>query len=400
LTRVAIIGAGPYGLSIGAYLRHAAVEPLVFGEPMESWRRNMPDGMLLRSRFRSSHIANPDGDLGIDAWEADTGTPRAEPIPLERFIDYGCWYQQRAVPDVDRRRVRTLSRGDRGFRLTLEDGEEVEAERVVVAGGINPFAYSPPLFEGFPESLVSHSSRHAELEKFAGQEVLVVGGGQSALETVALLHEAGAKARLVARASGLVWLVGQRAWDSLLPPTDVGGRLSGWLAATPGALRWCPPSTRSWVTTRCTIPAGADWLLSRAEAVPLEVGREVTSVEAADEGVKVGFADGESLPFAHIILCTGFRVDLRRYDFLGHDVLDALELANGAPRLGRGLESSLPGLHVVGAAATRSFGPIMRFVVGTWYAAPAVARAISGARQRPAYLAYRPRVGAHRIRRG
>jgi NADPH-dependent 2,4-dienoyl-CoA reductase/sulfur reductase-like enzyme len=399
MTAVAIIGAGPYGISIAAYLRHAGVEPHVFGETMESWRRNMPEGMKLRSRIRSSHIANPGGELGIDAWEAETGTPRAEPMPIERFISYGCWYQQKAVPAVDRRRVRSLSLADGGFALSLDDGEEVAAERVVVAGGITPFAYSPPLFQGLPEDLVSHSSVHSDLGKFAGRDVLVVGGGQSALETTALLNEGGAKPQLVARAADLVWLRPPRASEPMLPPTDVGGRVSGWLAATPGALRRGPVSTRRWVTARCTVPAGADWLVSRLERVPLQVGREVTSLEPVGDGVEVGFGDGESSRFDHIVVCTGYRVDLRRYDFLAPELLDRLELANGAPRLGRGLESSLPGLHVGGAAATSSFGPIMRFVVGTWYAAPAVAQAISGARQRPAHFAYRPRVGPHRTRR-
>jgi thioredoxin reductase len=398
MTAVAIIGAGPYGISIAAYLRHAGVDAHVFGEPMESWRRHMPEGMKLRSRVRSSHIAHPGGELGIDAWASETGERQVEPMPLESFVSYGCWYQQRAVPDVDRRRVRKLSLGGGGLSLALDDGEEIVAERVVVAGGINPFAYSPPLFRGFPDSLVSHSSQHAELGKFSDREVLVVGGGQSALETAALLHEAGAKPRLVARAEDLVWLTGKRAWEPILPPTDVGGRVSGWLAATPGAMRRGPASARRWVTARCTVPAGAAWLFSRLENVPLQVGREVTSVEPAGDGVQVDFADGERSRFDHIIVCTGYRVDLRRYGFLAPELLGGLELVNGAPRLARGLESSVPGLHVVGAAASSSFGPIMRFVVGTWYAAPAVARAISGARQRPAHLAYRPRLGRHRTR--
>jgi cation diffusion facilitator CzcD-associated flavoprotein CzcO len=396
MTAVAIIGAGPYGISIAAYLRHAGVDAHVFGEPMESWRRHMPRGMMLRSRIRSSHIAHPHGDLGIDAWEADTGAKRLEPMPLEEFISYGCWYQQQAVPDVDPRRVQNLSTAGKGFSLTLDDGEEILAERVVVAAGITPFAFCPDLFRGFPNSLVSHSSQHSELGKFAGQDVLVVGGGQSALETAALLHEAGAKPRLVARAGDLVWLQGQQAWEKVLPPTDVGGRVSGWMAATPGALSRFPVATRAWVTTRCTVPAGAGWLRPRVEEVPLEVGREVTTIESASDSLRVAFDDGERSTVDHIVLCTGYRVDLGRYDFLAPEVLRGLELANGAPRLRRGLESSIPGLHIAGAATTRSFGPIMRFVVGTWYAAPAVARAITGARQRPAHLSYRPRLGRSR----
>jgi hypothetical protein len=45
--------------------------------------------------------------------------------------------------------------------------------------------------------------------------------------------------------------------------------------------------------------------------------------------------------------------------------------------LGRGLESSVPGLYIMGAPAAWSFGPIMRFVSGSWYAGTAIARSIS-----------------------
>jgi hypothetical protein len=41
----------------------------------------------------------------------------------------------------------------------------------------------------------------------------------------------------------------------------------------------------------------------------------------------------------------------------------------GYPILGRGFESSIPGLHFLGAPAAWSFGPTMRFVSGSWYAA-------------------------------
>ena len=88
------------------------------------------------------------------------------------------------------------------------------------------------------------------------------------------------------------------------------------------------------------------------------------------------------------MLGTGYEVDARRYPFLSDQLVDRLEIRDGLPVLRPGLESSVRGLHFVGAPASGSFGPIMRFVIGTWYAAPALTRQVLGRRQRLLSLSY------------
>jgi cation diffusion facilitator CzcD-associated flavoprotein CzcO len=366
---------------------------------MGSWRHNMPVGMVLRSRVRSSHIADPRFELGLDAWAAATGSSLSEPVPLESYLAYGDWFQRQAVPDVDNRRVARVSAGGSGFVLTLEDGEELSTSRVVVAAGIAPFAFQPPLFRELPEELIFHSAYVPDLARFAGRRVLVVGGGQSALETAALLAEAGADAKLVARAAGLVWLPPLGRTDArtrinqmITPPTDVGGRVSGWIAAIPGVARRVPARIRAWASQRALAPMGAHVLRARLEGVPLELQRTISSAEPGDDSVRVTYDDGAADEVDRVILCTGYRVEISRYGFLGDELLARIERRNGSPRLRPGLESSVPGLYFAGAPAASSFGPIMRFVVGTWYAAPAISRAIADTRQRPRYVSYRPRV--------
>ena len=56
---VTIIGAGPYGLSAGAFLKSKGLGVRVFGKPMEFWADKMPKGMLLRSPREASTIADP-----------------------------------------------------------------------------------------------------------------------------------------------------------------------------------------------------------------------------------------------------------------------------------------------------------------------------------------------------
>ena len=137
---VTIIGAGPYGLSSAAYLRGAGVETRVFGEPMAFWENQMPAGMCLRSTWDASHIADPGRDLTLDAYCRTNGDHIAKPIPLCRFVAYGHWYRRRVVPDLERQGVRSIETDEKGFRISLNEGESFTSRRVVVATGISSFA--------------------------------------------------------------------------------------------------------------------------------------------------------------------------------------------------------------------------------------------------------------------
>jgi cation diffusion facilitator CzcD-associated flavoprotein CzcO/predicted ATP-grasp superfamily ATP-dependent carboligase len=394
---VVVIGAGPCGLAATAHLRAAGVPTRCFGEPLEAWRDHMPAGMLLRSSRRATHIAFPGRGLSIDRYEsAGRATLRTPTLTREEFIEYGRWFQQMAVPDVDRRVISSVDADDGGYRLLLGDGEELQASRVVVAAGIAPFAHRPAPFAGLPPELVSHTAEHADLGQIARGRVIVIGGGQSALESAALLSELGADVELLVRSASIRWL----ADDTLaangdggripipLPPTGVGGRATGWVAATPDLFRRLSSSLQDAVSARCIAPAGSGWLKPRLEDVTISCGRSVLSAEADRGRVALALDDGSVRSADHVLLGTGYKVDVSRYAFLGPTITASLLTANGYPVLGAGLESSLPGLHFLGAPAAFTFGPIMRFVVGTWYAAPALAARVSGTRQPPLNLSF------------
>jgi cation diffusion facilitator CzcD-associated flavoprotein CzcO len=116
--------------------------------------------------------------------------------------------QEQVAPDVDRRLVAALEAGPGGYRLTLADGAAISARRVVVAAGIELFANRPAVSDGLPSELASHTGDHQDFRRFRGSRVLVVGGGQSALEYAALLHESGAHAEVAVRQDQLHWLNG------------------------------------------------------------------------------------------------------------------------------------------------------------------------------------------------
>lgn len=381
---MAVIGAGPYGLVAAAHLRHAGVETHVFGDPMGFWRDQMPRGMLLRSPRRATHLSDPHRALTLDEWARERGAPLVDPTPLSDFLAYGEWFARRAVPDVDRRHVRRVEVASTRFRLSLDDGSEVDAGRVVVAAGLFPFPHRPEIFAELGTSLVSHACDHAELGTFAGQRVLVVGGGQSALESAALLHEEGAEVEVAVRAGGIFWLPdkdgGTRLHDRAYPPTGVGGIRTGWVAAVPDVFRRLPQRQRPSIFAGCLRPAGAHWLRPRLANVRLTIGREVTAAHGRGGSAALTLSDGSSRTVDHVLLATGYRIDIARYPFLPAELLAKVRLDRGRPHLGVGLESTLAGLHFLGAPAEGSFGPIMRFVTGSSYAAPALTSRVVGRR--------------------
>jgi NADPH-dependent 2,4-dienoyl-CoA reductase/sulfur reductase-like enzyme len=383
---VAVIGAGPYGLATTVQLRRAGVDARVFGDPMSFWRA-MPKGMFLRSNWSATNMIERSGELSLEAYRAETGDRFSTPVPLDRFVAYGDWVQRRAVPDVDRRQVRRLSRRDGAFALELEDGERLEARRVVVACGIGRFAWRPRGFEDLAPELVSHTGEHADLARFRGRRVAVIGGGQSALESAALLHEAGADVEVFVRRPAIVYLRGGIVHRILGPlshvayaPTDVGPLWYSRLVAMPALFGLLPRRLQTPIARRCIRPACAKWTRPRLEGIPLHLGCAVLSAAASDGGVRLALGDGRSHDADHVLLGTGYRVDIARYRFLAPELLRSIRRVDGYPVLARGLESSVPGLHFAGATAAWSFGPIMRFVSGSWYSARAVAQVAAAAR--------------------
>lgn len=386
---VTILGAGPYGLAAAAHLQTIkGLELRVFGEPMSFWERNMPVGMFLRSNWTATQIADPNQAWTLEAYQSATGDQFSQPVPLRDFVRYGQWFQRHAIPDLDRRRITRIEFGPKGFRLTLSDGDVIASHRVVVAAGIGGFAWRPPMFDILPSSQASHTSEHSDLSMFSGKHVLVVGAGQSALESAALLREGGAAAAVVARSSRIHWLQG---WTSktlhhrlgkftrqiLYAPTDVGPAGISQLMARPDVLRCLPRGLQDKLRKRAVRPAGARWLVNRLKDVPIDLGRTVVAVASMGEQVKVRLDDGSERLVDHVLLGTGYRVDVSKYDFLAPELTNSLSRSNGYPRLKQGLETSIPGLHIFGAPAAWSFGPLMQFVSGARYASRALTRVIA-----------------------
>jgi lysine/ornithine N-monooxygenase len=385
---IAIIGAGPYGLSAAAHLDAAdGFDIRVLGKPMSFWEQQMPRGMLLRSPYVASNLSDPERALTLDGYQSDIGEAVLRPVALEKFVDYGRWFQRQAAPQLDTRTATRVERANgSGFRIDLDDGRQLTARRVVVAAGIMPFARYPKQFSGLPNDLVSHSSEHQDLDLFAGRKVIVVGGGQSALESAALLHETGADTEVLVRHSRIYYLRRLPKLHKLGPltkalfaPAEVGPAGISRFVSAPHWYRRLPRKLQDRWAVRSLRPAGAAWLESRLTEVPIATGRHVAAVRVVGEQVELTLDDGTVRVCDHVLLATGYQVDISRYPFLGTRLLERVQRTNGYPHLSTGFETSVPGLYFLGAPSAWSYGPLMRFVAGTEFAAPTISKAIFAA---------------------
>jgi thioredoxin reductase len=385
---VAIVGAGPYGLATAAHLRASNVSIRVFGEAMAFWRRNMPRGMKLRSPWIATHIADPLGRHKLDEYFDETALPLPELLPLANFIDYGAWFQKRVAPDLDARTVMKVTPLDHGFHLALDDGGSAYARRVVMAAGLRDHEYRPPQFDSLPRPLVMHSSEHTDSDCFRGRHVAVIGCGQSACESAALLHEAGAHVEIICRGA-LVWnadpakrnalrkTVRSMLGKALIPPSQVGPFPFNWAVEAPGLIRRLSAQSRDRLNKHCLRATAILWLRPRLQDVPVNEGRCILQARRDGDGIALTLDNG-TRRFDHVLLATGYRIDIDKMSILDPALRGGIARHGGMPVLSGTFESSVAGLHFAGAAAVASFGPLLRFIAGAGFAARRIARSASG----------------------
>jgi cation diffusion facilitator CzcD-associated flavoprotein CzcO len=388
-----VVGAGPYGLSTAAHLIGRGLHIAVFGQTLELWRRHMPRGMFLRSHWWATELSDPRRRYGFARFFHESGHRPCYPIPRDLFVEYGLWFQRHAVPEVDPAYVAAIERAAGGFRLMLDDGRSVLSTAVIVATGLRGYAHRPAEFAHLPCELVTHSSDHDDFRCFQGRVVIVVGGGQSAIESAALLNEAGARVHVVARRP-IAWREPDRDGARSLLERIVAPRAS----IAPGWRHWCLdrapyaffqlPQTIKDRYNGGYSSGAADWLRARIHGkVTIYERRTMKRIARANAGngeaVCAMLSDGTSLVADHVILATGFKVDLDRLAYLDPRLRMQIRTDGRVPVLNSRFETSVPGLYFAGMTTLPAFGPLYRFVAG----APATARRIARAVHAPRFSA-------------
>ena len=383
---VAVIGAGPYGLSVAAHIADKTKRISVFGTPMQTWRTQMPSGMRLKSEGFASTLYDPKGEFPLAKFCQERGLPYADiglPVKRSIFADYGQEFARRYVPSLEDRTLVSLRQTGAGFELEMADGKIEQAKKVVCAVGITHYAYVAPPLDHLPPELMSHSSLHHDLSVFAGQRVAVVGGGASAADCAAELAMAGAHTHLLTRRPALRFHTPPKPRtlkDKIQRPMSTIG--PGWKSRLctdmPLMFHAMPESFRVDVTRRYLGPAPCWFIREQVEtSVTVHPNVQITSARAEDGHAVLDFSCPEgtgTLEVDHILAATGYRVDLSKLRFLDGATRGQIKTAAGAPALSPWFESTIPGLFFVGPSAANSFGPLLRFACGAEFTSKRMAR--------------------------
>lgn len=179
--KVAILGSGPAGLTAALYASRAELEPLVIEGGGGEDPTDVPGGQLMLTSDVDNYPGFPEGILGPDLMER----------MRKQAARFGTEFAKGAVRDIDLK--------GRPFLLTLEEGQ-VHAETLIVASGARA------RWLGLPEELAFRTqigglSACATCDGFfyKGKEVLVVGGGDTAMEEATFLTKFATKVTIIHR---------------------------------------------------------------------------------------------------------------------------------------------------------------------------------------------------------
>ena len=179
--KLVILGSGPAGLTAALYASRAELQPLVIEGGDGSDPTDVPGGQLMLTQDVDNYPGFPEGIMGPELMER----------MRKQATRFGTEYVAGMVREID------ISR--RPFVLTLTEGK-VSAEAVIVASGARA------RWLGLPEEIefrtkIGGVSACATCDGFfyKGREVLVVGGGDTAMEEATFLTKFASKVTIVHR---------------------------------------------------------------------------------------------------------------------------------------------------------------------------------------------------------
>ncbi len=375
-TDLLIIGAGPFGLALAAYANHLGISHVIAGKPMEFWKNNMPEGMYLRSM--SDWSLDPTEKASIMNYLGILKKTPADVEPLSRdfYLEYCQWFQDQARIRSLPLYVSHLKKEDDHFHATFENGDGIEAKKVVVSIGMGYFKNQPSeLTALLPKGRYSHTCDAVQLNGQKGKRVLILGGRQSAFEWTALLNDAGAaEVHLVHRHESPKFTESDWTWVSPL----VDGMVTdpAWFRNLPQEEKDAI-SQRMWGEGRLKVEPWLEKRVKKASTHIHEKAALASCTELADGSMEIKLDNGAAFIVDEIILATGYKVDLKKIPFLEGSLLNKIFTSNGFPVLDEHFQTSVNGLYFTSMPAGQDFGPFFGFTISVRASAKIIGNSIS-----------------------
>ncbi len=375
-TDLLIIGAGPFGLALAAYANTLGINYLVAGKPMEFWKNNMPDGMYLRSA--SDWSLDPTDQASIMNYLKTLGkTPKdVEPLSRDFYLEYCQWFQDQAGIQSLPFYVTQLNKMVDHFHARLENGDVIEAKKVVVAIGMGYFKNQPPKLTALlPKGKYSHTCEAIQLNVKKGKRILILGGRQSAFEWTALLNDAGAaEVHLVHRHESPKFTESDWTWVS--PLVDGMVTNPAWFRNLPQEEKDAI-SKRMWGEGRLKVEPWLEKRVKKANTHIHEKASLASCTELTDGSLEIKLDNEDTFVVDEIILATGYKVDLDQIQFLTENLRNEIFTRNGFPILDEHFQTSVEDLYFTSMSAGQDFGPFFGFTISVRASAKIIGNAIS-----------------------
>jgi thioredoxin reductase len=363
-TDLLIIGAGPFGLTSATYAERSNMDYLIVGRPMSFWKDHMPTGMYLRSG--SEWHLDPDGIFTIEKYIESKGLSSQEvhPLSLNFYLGYAKWFEEQFNFNIQETYVERLDQSQESqhpYKATLENGEIISANAVIVAIGFEYFKNIPPELSAIlPDKCFSHSCDMVDFTELKGKNVLIIGGRQSAYEWAALVGEAGANTIHIVHRHDSPEFV-DSDWQWVDPIVDTMHEEPEWFHNLTVEERE-EINGKFWSEGRLKLEP---WLWERIDKDHINIweNSNVAFCEEVSSGkFQVRLDTGENLRVHHIILATGYKVDIAKVPFLGKgNLISNLKVDDGYPLLGESLQTNLKNLYMTSMIATKQFGLFFAF---------------------------------------
>jgi FAD-dependent urate hydroxylase len=366
-----IIGAGPYGISLAAHASYHNLTYRLLGYPMHFWKNQMPQEMFIRTNPISIGLSDPQMEYTLERFSEETGVEITTPLPRPVFVDYAFWFAAKTNVEFTEEHVTLLQPLDSnkdGYSVTTEAGQVYSAHDVIVATGLQHYAYIPEVFADISTDLVSHSFGYNSFSSYSGKKVAVIGSGQSAWEAAALLHLAESDCELIYRCESPNYSVIAATGIELIELANTYYDLS----FEKKQMHWARPAGSI-----------ANFLRPYVEGKIQETANvSVEYADATSDGkLYLKLTNGEHRIVDHAIAATGFRIELDRVPFLGQYLLQRIRREEHGyerfPQLDSHFQSSLKGLYFAGPLSSHTHGPAFRFIAGLQKACTSIIAEIS-----------------------